>query len=183
MKTLTLVLMTALGLLGACAHEPGGKIEATVELQATVTAVDQEKRLVTLKPKEGEPLVVQVGDAVKNFDQVRVGDVVKVSYTEALAWQVKKPSEDTPGVSIQSEATRAAPGQKPGGGVTDSVTVTTTITAIDTAKSTVTLTGPEGNSRTIKVLPETVKKVKVGDLVTIIYSEALAASIVPVSTK
>ena len=106
-----------------------------------------------------------------------------MSYTEALAWQVKKPSEGTPGVSVQSEATAATPGQKPGGGVTESITVTTTITAIDTAKSTVTLTGPEGNSRTIKVKPETVKKVKVGDLVTITYSEALAASIVPVSTK
>jgi antitoxin (DNA-binding transcriptional repressor) of toxin-antitoxin stability system len=42
-----------------------------------------------------------------------------------------------------------------------------------------------GHSRLVwlKVKPETVKKVKLGDLVTITYSEALAASIVPVSTK
>jgi hypothetical protein len=183
MSRLTLCSMLLLALLGACAHEPGGKMEATVDVEATVTAIDQDKRLVTLKPKEGEQLVVQVSDAVKNFNQLKVGDVVKVSYTEALAWQVKKPSEGTPGVSIQSEATAATPGQKPGGGVTESITVTTTITAIDAANSTVTLTGPEGNSRTIKVKPETVKKVKLGDLVTITYSEALAASIVPVSTK
>ena len=78
----------------------------------------------------------------------------------------------------------AKPGEKPGGQVGRSITLTTTITAIDTANGTVTLTGPQGNSRTIKAAnPDNLKKVQVGDLVEITYSEALAVSVTPVGKK
>jgi hypothetical protein len=80
--------------------------------------------------------------------------------------------------------TTAQPGEKPGGTLGRTVTVTTTITAIDLANGTVTLTGPGGDSQTIKARdPANLKKVQVGDLVEITYSEAVAVAVRPVEKK
>jgi len=57
------------------------------------------------------------------------------------------------------------------------VTITAEIVAIDKEASTVTLTGPKGRSVTLDVKPERLEQVKVGDLVSAIYSEALAISV------
>lgn len=52
------------------------------------------------------------------------------------------------------------------------------------ANGIVTLTGPEGNSRTIKARdPANLKKVQVRDLVDITYSEAQAVAVRPVNKK
>ena len=57
-----------------------------------------------------------------------------------------------------------------------------TITAIDLAKGTFTLTGPGGRSQTLKARDiANLRKVKVGDLVDITYSEAVAVSVQPVA--
>ena len=186
MRTVALTLFVALGLVTACAYQqkPSGKIEDTVEVEATVTYINVPQRLVELEGPGGRSIVVEASEAVKNLDQVKVGDVVKIAYTEALAWQVKKASEGTPGVTTAASAQAAKPGEKPARSASRSVTLTATITAIDLAGGTVTLTGPQGRSRTIKAAdPANLKKVQVGDLVDITYSEAVAISVRPVAKK
>jgi ribosomal 50S subunit-recycling heat shock protein len=163
---------------------PSGKTEEVTEARATVTAIDLQKRRVSLKEADGAQVVVQAGDAVKNLDQIKVGDEVVVSYTEALAWQVKPAGQGAPGVTSTENVSSAQPGEKPGGSLTSATTITATITAIDMAKDTVTLTGPEGGAMTIKARdPANLRKVKVGDLVDITYSEALAIAVKPVRKK
>ena len=171
-----------LTLLAGCAtQKPSGRTENVIESRATVTAIDRPHRLLTLKGESGEQIVVEVSDRVKRLNEVNVGDQVVVSYTEALAWQVKPASEGAPGVSTQDNVTKAGPSEKPGATAGSTVTLTTTITAIDQANGTVTLTGPQGNSRTIKARdPANLKKVQVGDLVDIVYSEAVAIAVRPV---
>jgi hypothetical protein len=54
-------------------------------------------------------------------------------------------------------------------------------TAFDVARGTVTLTGPQGQSRTFKTkTPADLELIRAGDLVDITYSEALALSARPV---
>lgn len=174
------IAVIALALLAGCAtfEKPAGKMEDVVEARATVTAIDLQQREVTLKDETGREIVVEASDQVRNLDQVKVGDEVVVSYTEALAWQVRPAGKAAPGVSTQSGVTRAKPGEKPGGSVGRSVTLTATITGIDMAHDTVTLTGPGGKSQTIKVRdPANLRKVQVGDLVDITYSEAVAIAV------
>ena len=193
MRTYALALVAAIGLFAGCASEPkpvsqpkpsGTVAENTVEAQATVTAIDLPQRIVTLRLADGTSMLVQASEDVYNLPQVKVGDIVKVTYTEALAWQVKAASEGTASLYEKVGVDRAPPGEKPGGRVGKTVTLTTTITAIDTAHGTVTLRGPEGNSRTIKVAdPSNLSKVQVGDLVAITYSEAVAVSVQPVGSK
>jgi len=173
------VIIAAL-LAGCTQQKPSGRMEDVVEAHATVTAVDMAKREVTLRDDKGNDVVVEVSDAVQNLNQVKVGDHVVVSYTEALAWQVKAAGSGTPGVSADTNITTSKPGDKPGGTAGRTVTVTTTITNIDLANGTVTLTGPNGGRQTIKARdPENLKKVKIGDLVDITYTEAVAISVKP----
>ena len=130
------------------AFGPGG---GRIESRATVTEVDLPERLVTLKDERGQEIVVEVPDRVKSLDQVKAGDEVIVSYTTAVAWQVRRAGDAAPGVSEQTTFNTEKAGEKPAGTLGRSVTLTTTITAIDLANDTVTLSGPEGRSRTIKV--------------------------------
>ena len=178
-------IVITLALLAGCAtQKPSGRMEDVREARATVTAIDRPQRLVTLKDAQGREMVVQVSDRVKRLDEVNVGDQLLVSYTEALAWQVKPASKGAPGVSAQDSVTRAKPDESPGGTVGRTTTVTATITAIDLANGTVTLTGPGGGSQTIKARdPANLKKVQVGDLVDIVYTEAVAISVRPVDKK
>jgi Cu/Ag efflux protein CusF len=177
-------IVLALAVMTGCATKPSGRMEDVREARATITNIDQQRREVTLQPEKGDQFVLEVPDTVRNFDQLRVGDQVAISYTEALAWQVKLAGEAKPGIKSEEGVTRAKAGEKPGGTARSSVTVTTTITAIDLDRETVTLTGPGGRSETIKVRdPANLKKVKVGDLVEITYSEALAIAVQPVGKK
>ena len=183
---LRMIAITALAAtaLGACTTLPSGKMEDVIEARATVTAVNPARREVSLKEPDGTELVIGVTEAVRNFDQIKPGDEVVVSYTEAVAWQVKPASKGAPGVSTDSTTTVAKPGEKPSADVKDSITLTATITAIDIAKGTATITGPGGDSTTVKARDlANLKKVKVGDLVDITYSEAVAISVQPVTKK
>ena len=181
MKVIFVVAVTTLALLAACANQkPSGRTEDTIQARATVTAVDLLQREVTLRDEKGQDVIMDVPDAVANLEQVKVGDQLLVSYTEAVAWQVKEASEGAPGVSADADLTTSKPGAKPGGTVGRTVTMTATITALDLANGTVTLTGPGGGSRTIKARdPANLKKVKVGDLVDIVYTQSIALSLTP----
>jgi Cu/Ag efflux protein CusF len=178
------VILTLAVLAGCASKPPSGRMEDVQEARATITNIDQQRRMVTLQSEKGDQIVLDVPDTVRNFDQLRVGDQVAISYTEAIAWQVKPASQGAPGIKSEEGVTRAKPGEKPGGTARSSVTVTTTITGIDLDKGTVTLTGPGGRSQTIKARdPANLKKVKIGDLVDITYSEALAIAVHPVGKK
>jgi hypothetical protein len=182
MKALFVAVVSMLALLAGCASQkPSGKTEDVVQARATVTAIDLAKREVTLKDEKGQEAVVEVPDGVKNLDQVKVGDVVAASYTQAVAWQVKPAGQGAPGVNEDTGVTTSKPGDKPGGTIGRTLTLTATITAIDLQNGTVTLTGPGGGSQTIKARnPDNLKKVQVGDLVDITYTEAVAISVQPV---
>jgi hypothetical protein len=157
---------------------PSGRVEDAVQSRATVTEVDLPERLVTLKDDRGREIFVAVPDQVKSLDQVKAGDEVIVSYTTAVAWQVRRANEAAPGVSEQATFTTEKPGEKPAGALGRAVTITATITDIDLPHDAVTLTGPDGRSRTIKVRePADLRKVQVGDLVEITYSEAVAIAV------
>ena len=159
---------------------PKGEISEAVEMQATVTAIDLKTRMVTLKGPEGNETTIHVDKRARNLPQVKVGDVVKVAYVQQIAWQVRKPGAGAPSGDVGAEqaGVRSEPGAKPAGAVGQRVTFTATIEAIDLAKGTVTLKGPQGNSQTIKARnPANLKKVKVGDVVDITYTEVLAIKV------
>jgi Cu/Ag efflux protein CusF len=190
MRKLATALYLALSVAGAhialadqpkaAEDAPQGEIAQATEVQATVTAIDLKTRMVTLKGADGKESSFYVDERAHNLPQVKVGDVVKIAYVEALAWKVNKSKKAAPTPTEEVGGVRAEPGQKPSGAVARRVTITASIEAIDLANGTVTLKGPQGNSRTIKARnPANLKKVKVGDLVDITYTEAVALKVEP----
>jgi len=172
--------------LPALAQEGRGKAAAVnVQVTATVTAVDQATRMVTLKTPEGKEITTQVGPEVKNLKQVKVGDILNVTYTAAVAVRIN------PAIAAPSEAkstlTTAKPGEKPAAVAGNMVTVNAKVEAIDMKGNTVTFKGPKGKTRTVAVQdPEyqaKLKNLKVGDVVEITYAEALAITVEPGKKK
>jgi hypothetical protein len=156
----------------------GAGIGQAVEIQATVTAIDKAKRTVTVKGPRGKTKTLTVGKEARNFDQVKVGDMVTLTYMEALTIALEKAEGAKPGKTVTEELMRAAPGEKPGGQLTSQTTVVGTVTAIDRKTQMVTVRGPGGNEVDLKVQdPAKLKNVKIGDLVRATYTEAMAISV------
>jgi hypothetical protein len=181
---LALVLgLTQLGMTAdekekALGEKPGGIVVEAITATRTVTAVDAAKRTVTLQSGDGTVNSYKLGPEVKNFDQIQVGDMVTTTYAESVAVYVRK-SDEKPGADEVRTVEVAPKGAKPGVIVTDTVEITANVEAIDYATRTVTLKGPEGNSRTFSV-DERVKNfdnVKVGDELVIRVTEALAIKV------
>jgi hypothetical protein len=146
------------------------------KLTATVTAIDADKRILTLRGAEGNEVTFTVDPEVRNLAQVKVGDQVAVGYYESIAINVQKPSEAVN--EVRAAADRAEAGAKPAGYAAQQTTLTATIEAIDRTVPSVTLRGPLGNVRTLKIRdPKKLDNVNVGDQVVITYTEALAISV------
>lgn len=155
----------------------GQAVVSTVTVTATVTKIDQKTRAVTVKTSDGQVYSFVAGDAVQNLAQVKKGDVVTATYTEAIAYQVVEAGAAT-GATATVAAGAAAPGAKPAGVIGGQVTVTVTITAINATVPSVTFKAPDGSTQTVKVQdPAKLKGVKVGDSVVITYAEALAIKV------
>jgi hypothetical protein len=164
----------------AAQHEGGAGLVAAdaIELEATVKGIDKETRSVTLEAETGRTVTVKAGPEVKNFDQIAVGDKVEVDYVEALALHVEK-AGGSPMAEVGAAIERALPGEKPAVAVAGTVEIRAKVTAIDKKDRTVSLQGPEGNTRTIKVDPKVKRfdELAVGDDVVARYTEAIAIAV------
>ena len=158
---------------------PSGTVgEEALTKTATVQKVDLKTRHVTLKDPNGKEFTIVAGPEVRNLPQVKRGDILRVTYYQAVAYQVSKAGSAKPEVSATSDVSRAPLGAKPGASVKDSVTVRTTIDRIDKANGEVALRDPEGVVTVVKVRdPSKLDLVAVGDLVDITYTEALAIAV------
>jgi hypothetical protein len=176
------VLSTAAG--GWAAEPPSWQTATMVEETATVQAVDQATRMVTLKGPKGNKVTFKAGEQVRNLAQVQAGDEVKFAYYESLAVRVLKEGEAFPPAGESAAMARAKPGEKPAGVIGSETTVNATITAIDKKAKTATLKGEGGKSVTVTPLrPEKLDEVKVGDRLVITYTEAVAVQVEKVEKK
>ena len=175
-KTISAIVLISVMSLTRVQAQNGG-VEETTTVTAKVTKIDQKTRKVTIKTDDGKEYSFIAGDNVKNLAQVKKGDVITAVYTEAIAYQVRKHNKQT-GVEVTDAVAAAPAGAKPAGAVVQQTTVAVTITAIDSTIPTVTFKGPQGNTKTIKVKdPQKLVGVKVGDVVDITYTEALAVKV------
>ena len=152
-----------------------------VEASATVAAIDSANRLLSLQGPNGSATIL-AGPEIKNFDQIHVGDEVKVTYVAALAAKITK-SKDQAATTVDTASYTAPLGSKPAAAVGASIKTTVTIESVDTSFDTVTFKRPDGFVRTIAPSSPEGKKfihtLKKGDKVDVEYTEALAISVAP----
>ena len=154
--------------------KPAGMISASKTVTATVTKIDKEDRWVTLKLADGSLVDIQAGPAVKNFAQIKVGDVVTAKQEDTMAIEVVPAGQAAPNVSGGTAMVTAPMGDKPMGVMVDKTVVSGKVTAIDYDKRSVTLLGPAGKSRTLEVGPDVQKfnAIKNGDNVVLTLKTA-----------
>lgn len=158
-------------------------IAQTVNVTATITAIDKATRDVTLKGPKGDEITVTAGPEIKNFDKLKVGDRVNAQYVEALTLQLIKGGGEAVARTEQMDAARAKSGAQPGAAVGRQVTVVANVVGLNPATQTVTLKGPQ---RTVDVVvkdPEQFKRIAMGDQVQATYTQALAMAVEPPAKK
>ena len=97
-----------------------------VSATGTIQAIDRTNRLVTLKDDAtGVEDAILVGPQMKRFDELKVGDKVKVSYYESLVLELRKPGEKSTAAGDSTKVTKS-PGA-PGGMLSRQVNTTVTV--------------------------------------------------------
>jgi hypothetical protein len=174
------MLAVGLGIAGAVemwAQTPITKTNMTTAT-ATVLAIDQTKRMITLKDdKTGQEDTYSIGSEVKRFEEIKAGDKVKTSFYESVVLQMRKPGDPVTPPKAETAVTRAK-SELPAATVAVQEKMTVTIKAIDQAVPSVTVATPDGRVVTRKVEDKKLlTNVKVGDQFDITYTRALLLSI------
>lgn len=181
LRSLALAAAIAFGAaLAGCAVPPKPSVEVgeVVEASGKVVAVDRGARTVSVRGPQGDVVVLKVTQAAQNFNQIRVGDIVKVTYYESVAIYVAsdgKPPEGDVAVMVAG----APKGAMPAGEAIEVTDVSATIQSINPVRRVLMLKGPQGN-----VFPVTVDKsvkgfaaLAVGDTVHVRHTEAIAITV------
>ncbi|QLQ26383.1 MAG: hypothetical protein HZT41_17435 [Dechloromonas sp.] len=150
-----------------------------IELQGTVTALDKNTRAVTILGAGGKVITVTAGPQVKNFNKIKVGDLVTLTYVSALALELKKGGGRLRERIESEQATAAKPGERPTGSVSRTVKVIADVTAVDAAAGTITLQGPQRSVDLVVKDKELLRDVRVGDQIFATYEELTVVSITP----
>ena len=152
----------------------------TVTKTWKVTAVDPGNRTVTFRNEEGQSRHYELSEGGPKFDQIRVGDTVKATLAEPVAFTIRKSSapadasESKPTVAV---APRGA-GQGPGVIMAKTKEYTGKIVSVDTTARTVTIQGSGVERRRSKTGPGLkLDQFQAGDDVTVRVTVALAVRV------
>lgn len=167
--------VTGAAISGQAPVTKGTSVTAT----ATIQAIDSTSRSITLRDEKGQEDTYTVGPEVKRFDELKVGDKVKMTYYESMVFQIRKPGDTTSELTRTAEAAvQRGTGPLPVGTVGVQEKTTVTVKAIDPAVPSITVTTPDGREVTRKVEnKKNIEGVKVGDQIDITYTRALLTSI------
>ena len=150
-----------------------------IELQGTVTALDKNTRAVTIQGATGKVMTVTAGPQIKNFNKIKVGDLVTLSYVAALGLELKKGGGRLRERIESEQSTAAKPGEKPSGSMSRTVKVIADVTAVDAGAGTITLQGPQRSVDLVVKDKELLRDVRVGDQIFATYEELTVLSITP----
>jgi hypothetical protein len=171
---LGIAALLALGSLAQAQVKKSNSVSAT----ATIQAIDKANRLVTIKDESGAEDTVYVGPDVKRFDEVKVGDKVKLTYNESLVMQVRKPGDPAPTAGGQTNVARST--GAPGVTLSRQQTTSVEVLAIDQKLPSITVKTADGRTVTRKVEDrKNLEGVKVGDKIDITYTQAVVLALEP----
>ena len=167
------------------ASAPGkAAVGEVVQLQGKVKSIDKKARSVVVVGPHGNEVLLNAGEEARNFDQIRVGDLVTLTYAQALALELRKVANNGIRERVESEdAMRTKKGEKPGVAIEKTVLVIANVVAVNPKAQTVTLRGPK---RTVELAvndPAQFKEIKVGDQVEAKYVEAIAIEVTAAKGK
>ena len=150
--------LVAAALLAGCASISSGNRETTsqetlITTSATVEAVDQTSRLVTLSDNaDGTRFQVVAGPEIRNLPQLEAGDQVQVDFYSATTVSMASPSDT--GEDIRAVAAGRAPeGERPGGLAVATRSLVLTLVSYDANSGMAIFRTPDGFTRQTVVPP------------------------------
>ena len=168
----------------AAMERPSMYASQTAMVTAVVEAIDHETRVVTVRKDDGESITFTASDEARNLGQVKVGDILMAEYQETISIQVMANEGHEPQAALMDATARTEEGEMPGFAAMDATVITATVEEINIEANTFKLKGPDGTIKEYTARnPENLKRSKVGDLVVITITEALAIVVEPGSAE
>lgn len=154
------------------------KVAEGVQFQGKFKSVDQKTREVVIVGPNGNEFKTTLGNEVKNFNQIKVGDIVTLTHVEILVADIKRPSKVEIRERVETEkAVTAKLGDKPAAAIERQVAIVADVTAVDEKKGTLTV---RGATRTLDIKvkdPKVLKGVKVGTQIEAMVTEIIAIEV------
>ncbi len=150
----------------------------TTRITATVKDINYKYRTVVLKGLSGNLIEMEVGDEARNFDQVKVGDLVTIENTESVAIEVRKAKGELVAEATRS-VTRTKPGERPGGTVKTTGTMVVRVEEINYQTREATLKLADGSVMNMTVGPQVkrLEEVRKGDEIVVEYTATVSISV------
>jgi hypothetical protein len=158
LKTMIAGIAAAALLAGCAAMSTGSRAPTTQETlvtaTATIEAVDQTSRVVTLADNtDGTRFQVVAGPEVRNLAQVEAGDQVEVDFYQATTVSMASPSDSGADVTAVG-GTRTPEGARPGGLAVATRSLVVTLLSYDSNSGLATFQTPDGFTRRTVVPPD-----------------------------
>jgi hypothetical protein len=158
---------------------PVGVAEESV-ISGKIVDIDPTTKAVLVQGPRGNVVELVGGDEVRNFGQIRKGDILTVARGAAIVAKLEPVDSKATALAESVERTsRAAEGGKPGIMREITTTVTAEITKVEPAKHLITFRGPRETLRTVTVEDPAIDltQIKRGQMAKIVYREVEAITV------
>lgn len=178
LKSFALAALIATALAQAGLHAQSGvaktvKRQDTVKVKATVVAIDQATRSVTLRKDDGEEDTFTVGPEVTKFSQLKAGDKINATYHESLVMQLRKPGAPPP-----TAAAGDRPKGVPEGAIGRQHTASVTVKAVNMSAPYIVVVTADNRTLSRRVNDKNdLKGISPGDRIDITFTQALLVKV------
>ncbi len=166
-------------------ERPSFHASQSMMVNAVVEAINHETREVRLRRSDGEIIEFVASEEARNLGQVDVGDVVNAEYVHSVSIEVVANDEGfEPDAGQAGAIARTKEGEMPGVAAINTQVATATVEEINIEANTFKLRGVDGtiNEYTARN-PDNLKRAKVGDLVIMTVTDAVAITVEEVASE
>lgn len=185
MKTKRSIILISLSFLASLVFQIPTDVSAqeiepveSVSITAEVVDIDPADQTLFLRYDDGAVFAMEVSQVARNFDQIEIGDMLKIDYNEYISLYFGE-SGQKPQTNEEFALSRSPEGEKPAGTIVETVDISAKVLAIDKKKRGVTLELADGKKRVTKVDPsiKAFDTLKVGDSIHIRHTNVVFISV------
>lgn len=158
---------------------------ASVDLVATISAIDPVTREIQLTDGQGQVRSLIADKRVKRFDELKVGDHVNATIEISARAELRAPTDQE--LASLGEAKLGvvrSPGEGPlTGSMAESATSVVAVVGLNLISQIITVMSVDGELIDVRAQSEeNIKKIRLGDTIVVTYTTSMVASVVPVVT-
>ncbi len=158
-------------------NEPIKAFGAQSQIDGVVTIVNTDTRMLTIRKDDGTFEVLHAPPEVTRLNRIKIGNRVSITETTTALIEVQRGRDAGSMGSVATTDVERAPGSRPAGTITDTITLLGQIVAVNRAAGTVDVRGPN-NSRTFELENKSLlDSLKVGDGVVVTIRNSISGDV------